>query len=904
MTHCACSDKNPTSTFTLRNCYMAFSGLIGIQDATTRPSASIPSSPRKRAPDPNAASMAAANAAAAANVGTGDELSSVLVERINALQSVVSNRLYGAGFDIDPKGATRYADIESEFMANNTGVAALLGYGLSGLGVSKPVGRTSSALARDKTGKKVKQVASKAKLAVADDGDSAASSAEDGEGGADDDNFGAELRADLRPSSPSEVSRLDSRAQTLRRPILITPSGRVAMGAETTYELRRRREAKVQETKLKQLAAENMSRFVDSFHFNTALSTQTISLPVEAAARYTATRIKPPYHARSFARQYLTDPIYDLILDCFWYVHCSMFVMDSKYAQELLLQSLAMHLIRLLQADPGDKSAVETMALHESDDVTPLSPSEAIAAASHAKAKEEALLYSAMANNMRAGGNGIGNRFAFVDTLPFAIADTVFQLFFYFVAGSRSYYTSKFQLECYLIICRVLTGVEIAPVTAVVQQERLFPTEVVAPREEKDTIPSLMTTTEAVSAIERRAIQAAAYRRTRSKSPRPAAAVPAAPTSPNEVVAVDDSLETKELMQLAKSLGYRTVYELYKVRNLPPSRGIVHVPQPCTSNMIYICVVFIVQTTSENDRDILGSHDAYVAETLRALNKRDVLPVTVFQAARAAKTLRESRNRQGSVVSLSTTANSHIGGREDWLVASPRSGADMDRSLSPDAASMTGITTTPQKRGGFLSPLVSKKYGTGSLSAALRDSTDVISSSLGPTAARIEARLAQSQPALNMSPIPMTGHSRSTPSLHMAPKPSRRASQADAEVSAITEAEGQSTHVPLEELPLHKRPMGPEELATRLVRHHLLSFKHSVELTMLSLIVQLVNRSKKRPLSIPFVYTSTSSLFSRVLPEARAFTSGGQLAVNRTIPVSWSKYVVILAWLMCVVAYT
>jgi len=53
--------------------------------------------------------------------------------------------------------------------------------------------------------------------------------------------------------------------------------------------------------------------------------------------------------------------------------------------------------------------------------------------------------------------------------------------------------------------------------------------------------------------------------------------------------------------------------------------------------------------------------------------------------------------------------------------------------------------------------------------------------------------------------------------------------------------------------------------------------------------LQLVNRSRRRPLAVPFVYTDTSTLLARAAPDAKALTVGGHLAVNRTIPVPWAK---------------
>jgi hypothetical protein len=51
----------------------------------------------------------------------------------------------------------------------------------------------------------------------------------------------------------------------------------------------------------------------------------------------------------------------------------------------------------------------------------------------------------------------------------------------------------------------------------------------------------------------------------------------------------------------------------------------------------------------------------------------------------------------------------------------------------------------------------------------------------------------------------------------------------------------------------------------------------------------LVYRAKRRPLLVPFTITATSPLLQRALPDVRAFTSGGALAIHRTVPVSWAS---------------
>jgi hypothetical protein len=72
----------------------------------------------------------------------------------------------------------------------------------------------------------------------------------------------------------------------------------------------------------------------------------------------------------------------------------------------------------------------------------------------------------------------------------------------------------------------------------------------------------------------------------------------------------------KQLVSVAKALGYRTVYDLYK-------------------------------TTTASDRDVLGLHDAYRSEGIRSLAKGSVLPAVAFHAAvQAAEKARELREKE------------------------------------------------------------------------------------------------------------------------------------------------------------------------------------------------------------------------------------------------------------------
>lgn len=362
-------------------------------------------------------------------------------------------------------------------------------------------------------------------------------------------------------------------------------------------------------------------------------------LPLDPAMRLTAARIKPGYSARRFTRHYLTLIAAEVVVDCFWLVHCRLFQSNSSYAQECLLESLSACNLRLLQT------------LHR-----------------------EA-------------------RFRFLGALPWAVTDTIVHVYTYFVAGSRALYNERFKLEVGLIIGRVLTGVEVAPVTVLTQLESMFPDEQAAPRVEVSAIPAVTASHEMVLAIERRAAAAAATRRRRNgskergSSPSGAAAGaagaagdasgrsgtsggggPGSPPGPTGAArpggdaagdaagaasgsgagtgdataagaggggGLDDgagggsggggsgplagglasrqakaALADPQLIALSKALGYRTVYDLFK-------------------------------TTSDGERDLLGLHDTYAAEALRSLAKSSILPASAFHAAALAREVEE-----------------------------------------------------------------------------------------------------------------------------------------------------------------------------------------------------------------------------------------------------------------------
>lgn len=248
---------------------------------------------------------------------------------------------------------------------------------------------------------------------------------------------------------------------TDKRPHAVRGGAAAVRRAEAANEMaqRRRREAKKLEARLKLVAAESMSRFVDSIAFDPHATVQVVNPPVPLAAQYTAARIQPKYAAARFSEAFLQENTYSIILQCFWLVHTKLFNDRAHFVMEVLLQTLARSYVVLLTTE-------------------------------------------------------VPNRYAFAETLPFAVCDAIYALFYYYVAGSRPLYTRKFQFDTQLLISRVLSGIELAPITVLLQQERLFPDDIPFAADELTSgRASSIVSSQSIASIERRATKASAARR-------------------------------------------------------------------------------------------------------------------------------------------------------------------------------------------------------------------------------------------------------------------------------------------------------------------------------------------------------------------------------------------------------
>jgi hypothetical protein len=69
------------------------------------------------------------------------------------------------------------------------------------------------------------------------------------------------------------------------------------------------------------------------------------------------------------------------------------------------------------------------------------------------------------------------NKYLYAHFFPDAAAAAVHDVFLYLLPGSRPAYTGVFKLEVFHIVTRLLSGVELAPVTVSKMIDSLFPAE-------------------------------------------------------------------------------------------------------------------------------------------------------------------------------------------------------------------------------------------------------------------------------------------------------------------------------------------------------------------------------------------------------------------------------------------
>lgn len=139
-----------------------------------------------------------------------------------------------------------------------------------------------------------------------------------------------------------------------------------------------------------------------------------------------------------------------LLRSAFWYMHCFCFQGDSEDAQEVLLERIA---------------------------------------------EANATLIRSVKTNTK----------FFFSRFPFAIAFAVLQAFFYYVPGSRSHYTRAFRLQVYVVMCRLLTGFDMAAVTVQRKAEEYYPEEAPAGSEAAGNLSVAQRRAAAAAAVASRA---------------------------------------------------------------------------------------------------------------------------------------------------------------------------------------------------------------------------------------------------------------------------------------------------------------------------------------------------------------------------------------------------------------
>ena len=208
-------------------------------------------------------------------------------------------------------------------------------------------------------------------------------------------------------------------------------------------------------TLLHEAESKLMGRMVDAFTFAMSDSGDPVvpfEIPVLAILQYAGEMIRCPYSEAHF-KKFLTCECtcacllaglfrlayhsrwcfhvcgLDVAVSCsiletlFWYIHCYCFQAGSQELQERLLGLVSHDYVHLLQVVTSNKDY-------------------------------------------------------FFENFPYAMAFAVCTGFHYFVPGSRSRFTPAWRLQVYVLVCRVLCGMDVCAVTVQRMQETLFEEEV------------------------------------------------------------------------------------------------------------------------------------------------------------------------------------------------------------------------------------------------------------------------------------------------------------------------------------------------------------------------------------------------------------------------------------------
>lgn len=223
----------------------------------------------------------------------------------------------------------------------------------------------------------------------------------------------------------SRVTAEDGVSRIKRRASLVgSDDGRGGTRAQRKQRAKANR-LRMLKTLLHEAESKLMGRMVDAFTFAMSDSGDPVvpfEIPVLAILQYAGEMIRCPYSEAHF-KKFLTCEFSCSILETlFWYIHCYCFQAGSQELQERLLGLVSHDYVHLLQVVTSNKDY-------------------------------------------------------FFENFPYAMAFAVCTGFHYFVPGSRSRFTPAWRLQVYVLVCRVLCGMDVCAVTVQRMQETLFEEE-------------------------------------------------------------------------------------------------------------------------------------------------------------------------------------------------------------------------------------------------------------------------------------------------------------------------------------------------------------------------------------------------------------------------------------------
>ena len=278
-------------------------------------------------------------------------------------------------------------------------------------------------------------------------------------------------------------------------------------------ELQRRQREKLLEAKLKHVQSERLMRIVEEIGFDPIRSTMALAtssqeksdkdsgtsssnpdapiINMEAVTsgvqdrsfpeltrhlpkimRYVACKISVSYDPRKFAYYFLSPVSTDIVADCFWLVHTRLFA--EKARQRAIRLAAKEKAAGSLASSTGGNEEHPT---GDDDDDAYLAVATALNPTPETTLATEILVESIAAQNFELLQNVSSNKYLFSHIFPYAVAGAVHNAFTYLLPGSSSLYTSLFKLELYLMVTRLLSGVELAQITVVKSIDVFFPQE-------------------------------------------------------------------------------------------------------------------------------------------------------------------------------------------------------------------------------------------------------------------------------------------------------------------------------------------------------------------------------------------------------------------------------------------